>query len=282
MYIFLLTICFAKTNLLFFSFLFALADKVFLFGFVALKANTILMLILWILLNKVFLFALIFFLISIITLFFLLIDGSLILKYYLIFKAFGCFYCIRAKSFFTFSFFDKKGLLVTKHLRDIKPISQCSKILTDVFFTRKLFKTNIVVPTYTNHSNSDIWYIVTNDDPHRATKNYSYRFGSIECIFKSQKSNGFRLESTNTQKIEHFTSLFTVMCIALVWLTIIGVDYVKNKHHYHLKIRDTRKLNNRKAYRLYSFFNLGLTIFNLCYYNEINFTLKFNFVLYDV
>ena len=30
------------------------------------------------------------------------------------------------------------------------------------------------------------------------------------------------------------------------------------------------------------FFNLGLTIFNLCYYNEINFTLKFNFVLYDV
>ena len=127
-----------------------------------------------------------------------------------------------------------------------------SKILTDVFFTRKLFKTNIVVPTYTNHSNSDIWYIVTNDDPHRATKNYSYRFGSIECIFKSQKSNGFRLESTNTQKIEHFTSLFTVMCIALVWLTIIGVDYVKNKHRYHLKIRDTRKLNNRKAYRLYS------------------------------
>lgn len=173
-------------------------------------------------------------------------------------------------------------MLVTKHLRDIKPISQCSKILTDVFFTRKLFKTNIVVPTYTNHSNSDIWYIVTNDDPHRATKNYSYRFGSIECIFKSQKSNGFRLESTNTQKIEHFTSLFTVMCIALVWLTIIGVDYVKNKHRYHLKIRDTRKLNNRKAYRLYSFFNLGLTIFNLCYYNEINFTLKFNFVLYDV
>ena len=31
-----------------------------------------------------------------------------------------------------------------------------------------------------------------------------------------------------------------------------------------------------------NFFNLGLTIFNLCYYNKINFTLKFNFVLYDV
>ena len=140
MSIFLLTICFAKTNLLFFSFLFALADKVFLFGFVALKANTILMLILSILLNKVFLFALIFFLISIITLFFLLIDGSLILKYYLIFKAFGCFYCIRAKSFFTFSFFDKKGLLVTKHLRDIKPILSVQKFFLMFFLLENCLK----------------------------------------------------------------------------------------------------------------------------------------------
>lgn len=169
-------------------------------------------------------------------------------KFYLISKIFGCFYCIRAKSFFTFSFYNKNGFLVSQHLRDIKPISQRSKVLTDVFFTRKLFKTNIVVPTYTNHSNSDIWYIVTNDDPHRATKNYSYRFGSIECIFKSQKSNGFRLESTNTQKIEHFISLFTVMCIALVWLTIIGVDYVKNKHHYFINIRDVHKHKNRHYY----------------------------------
>ena len=72
------------------------------------------------------------------------------------------------------------------------------------------------------------------------------------------------------------------MCVALVWLTIIGVDYVKNKHHYHLKIRDTRNLRNNSSSRTYSFFNLGLTIFNLCYYNEIDFTLKFNFILYDV
>ena len=31
-----------------------------------------------------------------------------------------------------------------------------------------------------------------------------------------------------------------------------------------------------------SLFNLGLTIFNICYYNSINFVLKFNFILYDV
>ena len=111
---------------------------------------------------------------------------------------------------------------------------------------------------------------------------FSLRIGSIESIFKSQKSNGFRLESTNTQKIEHFISLFTIMCVALVWLTIIGVDYVKNKHTYHLKIRDTKKYSNGHILRLYSFFNLGLTIFNRCYYNFVDFTLKFNFVLYDI
>ena len=203
------------------------------------------------------------------------------LKFCLIFKIFGCFYCIRAKSFFTFSFYDSKGFFRTSHPRDINPVAQHSKVLKNVFFTRKLFKTNIVVPTYSNHPN-DIWYIVTNDDTRLATKNYSYRFGSIECIFKSQKSNGFRLESTNIKRIEHFISLFTVMCIALTWLTIIGSDYVKNKHTYHLKIRDVRKRKGKYPKQLYSLFNLGLTIFNLCYYNYVNFTLKFNFVLYDV
>lgn len=93
---------------------------------------------------------------------------------------------------------------------------------------------------------------------------------------------GFRLESTKTQKIEHFISLFTIVCIALTWLTIIGVDYVKNKHHYHLKIRDTRKHNDNTTSRYISFFSLGLIIFNLCCDNTVNFTLKFDFVLYDV
>lgn len=192
----------------------------------------------------------------------------------------GCFYCIRSKSFFSYSYYNSANLLITKHLRDITPHKHNAKVLKDVFFTRKLFKTNIVVSNYSN--TDEPWFLVTNDVSSRAVRNYSYRFGSIECIFKSQKSNGFRLESTNTQKIEHFISLFTVMCVALVWLSIIGADYVKNKHHYHIKIRDTRRLKNNKTSRLYSFFNLGLTIFNLCYYNTVNFTLKFDFVLYDV
>lgn len=192
----------------------------------------------------------------------------------------GCFYCIRSKSDYTYFYYNSKGFLKSNYIRNIKPLKYHSKILSNVFFTSSRFPTNIVVSNYSN--TDDLWYILTNDNPSRAIRNYSYRFGSIECIFKSQKSNGFRLESSNTQKIEHFISLFTIMCVALVWLTIIGADYVKNKHHYHLKVRDTRKRRDGSSHRYLSLFNLGLTIFNLCYYNHVDFTLKFNFVLYDV
>ena len=138
------------------------------------------------------------------------------------------------------------GFLRTSHLRDIRPLKHSAKVLKNVFYTRSMFPTNIVVSNYSN--TDEPWYLVTNGDTSRAVRNYSYRFGSIECIFKSQKSNGFRLESTNTQKIEHFISLFTVMCVALVWLTIIGADYVRNKHHYHIYIRDVRRHRNRHYY----------------------------------
>lgn len=210
----------------------------------------------------VFLFVLISSLLKNTILFSWLIDGFPILKFYLIFSLFGCFFCIRAKSFFTFSFYNSRGEFVTQHLRDIKPVAQHSKVLKDVLFTRSLFKTNIVVPTYSNHTN-DIWYLVTNDNTSYATKNYSYRFGSIECIFKSQKSNGFRLESTNTKFVEHFISLFPVMCVALTWLSIIGSDYTRNKKGYHIKVRDVHQRKCKSLLSIILFSILGL-LFLIC------------------
>ena len=210
----------------------------------------------------VFLFVLISSLLKNTILFSWLIDGFPILKFNLIFSLFGCFFCIRAKSFFTFSFYNSRGEFVTQHLRDIKPVAQHSKVLKDVLFTRSLFKTNIVVPTYSNHTN-DIWYLVTNDNTSYATKNYSYRFGSIECIFKSQKSNGFRLESTNTKFVEHFISLFPVMCVALTWLSIIGSDYTRNKKGYHIKVRDVHQRKGKSLLSIILFSILGL-LFLIC------------------
>lgn len=195
-------------------------------------------------------------------------------------QSLNCFFCIRSKSYFTVNFHNSRGFFVEKHLRDIPPLKHKSRVLKDVYYSRKLFKTNIVISR--GKCTQDVWYIITNDDTSRAIRNYSYRFGAIECIFKNQKSNGFRLEPTNTQKIEHFISLFTIVCVALCWLVIIGSDYVKNKHHYKIKVRDTHKLKNSTTSRLYSYFSIGLTIFNICYYNTVNFTLKFDFILYDV
>ena len=166
-------------------------------------------------------------------------------------QSLNCFYCVRTRLDLTYSYYSPKGRLHTQPLSSITPWKASSRVLKDVFFTKRLFKTNIVVSTYSN--TDDPWYLLTNDDTSRAIRNYSYRFGSIECIFKSQKTNGFRLESTNTKLIEHFISLFTVMCIALTWLTILGSDYVKNKNqgcrrskrvvHFLGKYRRRRKTN---------------------------------------
>ena len=195
-------------------------------------------------------------------------------------QSIGCFYVIRCKSNDSISFYNSNNVLISRKISSISAWKHDPRYFKDILYTSRLFKTSLVVARSINTDES--WYLLTNDKLNRAVRNYSYRFGSIECIFKSQKSNGFRLESTRTRNFEHFISLFTIMCVALVWLTIIGSDYSKNKHHYHLKIRDTRKLSNGSSSREYSFFNLGLTIFNLCYYNYVDFVLKFNFLLYDI
>ncbi len=104
-------------------------------------------------------------------------------------QSIGCFYCIRSKGYITYSYYDSCGTLITSKLKDIKPFVHKAKYLKNVLYTKKLFPTTIVV---SNSSNTDDpWYLLTNDDPTRAVRNYSYRFGSIEFIFKSQKSNRF-------------------------------------------------------------------------------------------
>ena len=76
----------------------------------------------------------------------------------------------------------------------------------------------------------------------------------LKPFSNTKNLTGFRLESTNTKKIEHFISLFTILCIAYVWLVIIGVDYSKNKNHYHIFVRDTKKDENGHTIRILSFF----------------------------
>lgn len=185
----LLTICFAKINILFFYFLFALVNNGIPLWFRCFKGKHNPEAYKMDLIKEGISFCK------------NLFDGK---NYHIIFLAdrwfpyieilshiesIGCYYCIRSKSYFTISYYDNKNNLVTSHLRDIKPLKHSAKVLKDVFYTRKKFKTNIVISNSSN--TNDLWYLVTNDATNRAIRNYSYRFGSIETIFKSQKSNRF-------------------------------------------------------------------------------------------
>lgn len=170
--------------------------------------------------------------------------------------------------------------LVWKSLEDITFRKHHSKYLLNVPWTKDKFITNIVFGRTVVAGEDDPWIIATNGNPQDAISDYKKRW-SIECLFKNQKSNGFYLESTKTKNLNAFSCLFGLMNVALTWLLIIGSDYVRNKHHYSLKIRDTKRING-VIKRVMSLFEIGLTIFNLVYNSMRKFKLKTNFILYDL
>ena len=76
-------------------------------------------------------------------------------------------------------------------------------------------------------------------------------------------------------------TLYGVVCIAHLWLSILGLDYIKNYNHVKNKIniRFNKKVNG-KTIRILSTFKLGLTLFKRVYNHSIDFILKNNFRLY--
>ena len=105
---------------------------------------------------------------------------------------------------------------------------------------------------------------------------YTHRFGAIEMFFKSQKSNEFNLKKTKTRNLHAYENLYSLVCFAGLWLTIIGIDYTKNYIHVkkNLNIRYVKKNKNNKIIRIISLFNLGLTIFRRCINPYINYKIK--------
>ena len=49
--------------------------------------------------------------------------------------------------------------------------------------------------------------------------------GGKSELFKNQKSNGFNLEKTKTKNLHAYENLYSLVCLACTWLTIIGADY---------------------------------------------------------
>lgn len=127
------------------------------------------------------------------------------------------------------------------------------------------------------------WIILTNGDVKVALKEYSYRFGGIECLFKNQKSNGFYLEATSMKDSRAFSTLFGLVCFSVLMLTVLGCDYTKNNKCYrNLKIESTKKYKNGGLRRVISLFKIGLLLFNKAFNSSFYVRFPNRFILYDV
>ena len=191
----------------------------------------------------------------------------------------GHTYCLRLKG--SVSVYKDNIKTKTKKLKKRK---YHAVVHEDVYITDKHYKTNIVISNSIDTSTP--WIIATNKDVIHAVQNYSYRFGSIECIFKNQKSNGFNLEKISNASLKSFTTVYTMCCISVTYLTILGTDYSKNTKCYKSCKFITHKtyiVNGvRKKKRVFSLFNTGLTLFKLALNSNNYIRLPFSFKLYDI
>lgn len=197
----------------------------------------------------------------------------------------GHTFYIRLKNNIKVFVYDKKqGHKVWKFIEDIKPLMYHSRIFRDVLLTNYSYKTNIVISK--KDGVDEPWIIVTNGNPKRAIQDYGYRFGSIETLFKNQKSNGFYIESVVKAGLDYFTSMYSITCFTILFLTILGADYSKNTKCYKKVKITTHKhfIQNgvRIKKRVMSLFNTGLTLFHLAFNSSRYIRLPFSFILYDV
>lgn len=200
-------------------------------------------------------------------------DNCKIMKYI---EELGGTYCIRIKSRLTF-YIHNYGE-IAGYTKDVKPKEKEEQYFERVTIIKHRYDTKMAVSKKEGHE--EAIYVLTNGKVEEGIKNYSYRFGSIECIFKNQKSNGFRLESTKMKNIQSFKTMFGIMCVALVWLIILGLEYTVKKEKNKIKIKIYKKKDKGK--RIISLFNTGLMYFNLCLNSYQVPKIRCNFLLYEI
>ncbi len=196
-----------------------------------------------------------------------------------IINSLGHTYCVRLKG--NIIVFKDNVKMKAKKLKHRK---HRSVIHENVLITDQRYKTNVVYSS--SYNTKDPWIIVTNGDPTKAIKSYGYRFGSIECMFKAQKSNGFYLEKISNSSLNSFETMYTCICTCILYLTILGVDFSKNTRCYKNVKIETHKTYNidgkKEKRRIMSLFNVGLTLFKLAFNSNLYIRIPVSFKLYDV
>ena len=197
-------------------------------------------------------------------------------------ESLGHTYCIRLKkNIKTFVYDKKEGHKIWKWLYDLPSHKYHAIVHRSIELYDSKYKTNIVISK--NLNTKDPWIIVTNRDVSHAIQNYSYRFGSIECVFKNQKSNGLYLEAINNASEKAYNTMYTMACTVVLFLTIIGADYSKNTNCYKNEKIITHKVYKDKGkVRVMSLFRIGLTLFHRAVNSTKYIRLPIRFILYDI
>ena len=168
-----------------------------------------------------------------------------------------------------YPFIKKEGHIIQKDIGDLSYFKYKSTTYSNIPFTDERYLTNIVFSDWKDVE--EPWIIATNGDPKRAIKDYSYRFGGVESLFKNQKSNGFQ---------------YTLLCVSVTYLTILGTEYSKNNSCYKNEKILTHKtyiINGKRIKkRVMSLFNTGLTLFHRAFNSIKYIRIPFRFILYDI
>ena len=194
----------------------------------------------------------------------------------------GHTYCFRLKGNLKVSYFDNfRKHNVDTYTYNLSSRKYKCKYYENISYTETNYKTNIVISDFLDTDTP--WIIATNGDHRRAIKDYSYRFGAIETLFKNQKSNGFYLESSVNCSLKYFTSMYSLVCFCTLFLTIFGADYTKNSKCYrNVKLTTHKRFKDGSFKRVMSLFNIGLTLFKLAYNSSKYIRVPFSFTLYDI
>ena len=197
----------------------------------------------------------------------------------------GHTYCVRLKkNIHVYTYDPKEGHIIQKYISDLFYYRYKSTTYKNILLSDERYETNIVFSDWANVE--EPWIIATNGDTKRAIKDYSYRFGGVETVFKNQKSNGFRLENISNASLQAFTTMYALLCVAITYLTILGTEFSKNSKCYRNEKIETHKTYIKNGIqckqRIMSLFNTGLTLFHRAFNSIKYIRIPFRFILYDI
>lgn len=190
----------------------------------------------------------------------------------------GCTYNIRTKGNTVAFVYDKKEKhIIKKPIYALNSKQYHSMLFENIHISQKRYNMNLAISKKDGHV--EPMFVLTNGDVTRALKDYGFRYGAIEHLFKSFKTNGFFLEETQIEDLYKFNSLYTCLCITYTLMTMTGIDYSKNGKCYKYKIHNSYICNGKRR-KSHSFFKVGLYLLQAALDGVVKIFQRF--ILYDV